>query len=88
MAEVTQYLFAHKEIVETLLKNLNIHEGHWAIAVEFQMAAITAGPTAETQLPSCVASVSKIGIQRSDVPLPNTIDASQANPGAAKKQKK
>jgi hypothetical protein len=80
MAEINQYVFSFKEIVEALIRKQGIHEGIWGIYVEFGLSAINAGPSPDQILPTALIPVQKIGIQR----LPNesniALDAAKVNP--------
>jgi hypothetical protein len=82
MAEATQYVFDHKEVVEALVKKQNIHEGIWGIYIEFGLAAINinSGADGKTVTPSAIAGVQKIGIQRFPEPNNLTVDAAVVNP--------
>jgi hypothetical protein len=82
MSEVINYAFNHKEITELLIKKQDIHEGFWAIYIEFGLGAvnIAAGPDDPNILPAAIVPVKRIGIQRNDQPNPLTVDASQVNP--------
>ena len=57
MAEVNQYVFDFKEIVEALLKKQGIHEGIWGIYVEFGLGASNVGPTDEQLLPTAFVPI-------------------------------
>ncbi len=89
MSEVINYAFSHKEITELLIKKQDIHEGLWAIYVEFGLGAANIGTSPEDLniLPAAIVPVKRIGIQRHDQPNPLTIDASQVNPTPAKKKR-
>lgn len=82
MAEATQYVFDLKEIVEALVKKQNIHEGIWGIYIEFGLVAVNvgSGPDGKTLVPSAVAGVQKIGIQRFPETNNLTVDAAVVNP--------
>lgn len=82
MPEVINYAFTHKEITELLIKKQDIHEGYWAIYIEFGLGAgnIAAGPDDPNMLPAAIIPVKRIGIQRHDQPNQLTVDASQINP--------
>ncbi|MFZ6801915.1 hypothetical protein [Undibacterium sp. Di24W] len=80
MAEVIQYLSSVKEMTEIMIKAQGIHEGLWAISIEFGFVATMAGPTPDLILPSGVISVSKIGIQKVDNTFPMHVDAAAVNP--------
>jgi hypothetical protein len=82
MAEAQNYTFTHKEIAETLVKRLDIHEGLWGIYVEFSFGAanVHAGPDQQTILPAAIVPIVKIGIQRFDQANSLTVDAAEVNP--------
>jgi hypothetical protein len=82
MAEAKNYLFTYKEIAEALVKAQDIHEGLWAVYVEFGLAAgnIPAGPTDNTVVPAAVVPILKMGIQRAEQPNALTVDAAEVNP--------
>jgi hypothetical protein len=81
MPETQQITFSHREIVEMLIKNQNIHDGYWGIIIEFGLGAgALPAPPNGNPVPSAIVQISKIGIQRSDKPNPQTVDASTVNP--------
>lgn len=83
MPEVTTIMFSHKEIAEVLVKAQGIHEGIWGIAVQFGLAATTAGPTQKEILPSAIVPVMSIGIRKFDTENNLTVDAAVVNPKPA-----
>lgn len=82
MPEAIMYAFTHKELAELLIKKQDIHEGFWAIYIEFALGAanIAASPDDPNILPAAIVPVKRIGIHRHDQPNPLTIDASRVNP--------
>jgi len=82
MPEATNYTFTHKEIAEVLIKKQDIHEGFWAIHIEFGLGAanISSGPEDQNVMPSALVPVKKIGIQKFDQQNPLTVDAALVNP--------
>lgn len=82
MAEITQLFYSHQELVIAMLKDRNIHEGHWILIVNFGFAAMNAGQDeAGTDVsPTAMVGVNKIGIQQIPDPTPFSVDASIANP--------
>ena len=80
MAEVNQYVFDFKEVVEALLRKQGIREGIWGIYVEFGLNAANVGPTDEQLLPTALISIKKIGIQRLEKETNLTVDASKLPP--------
>lgn len=82
MAEVTQLFYSHQELVTVLLKERNIHEGHWMLIVNFGFGAINAGQddTGKDVSPTAMVIVNKVGIQQVPEATPFSVDASLANP--------
>ncbi len=94
MSEVKIYKFSYKEVAEALVKKQKIHEGLWAIYVQFGLQAGNVPFPArsddpmveETAIPSAIVPILSIGIQRVDKGTMLSVDASVVNPG--KKNKK
>ena len=82
MPEVNQYMFAHKELLEMLVKQAGVHEGKWTISINFGFSAGIIGPSPEELSPGAVVAIQQIGIQRAspDAPEAITIDAAAINP--------
>lgn len=80
MAEVNQYTFTYKEIVEALIKKQDIHEGIWGISVEFGLKAVNAGPSDDQMLPTAIIPLVKMGIVRVKEETNLTVDAAKVNP--------
>jgi hypothetical protein len=85
MAEAQNYIFSHREIVETLIKKQNLHEGLWMIYIEFNLQGGNVGQSKDQALPSAIIQVGKIGIQRVDKDNPFAdsalvVDAKAVNP--------
>jgi hypothetical protein len=81
MAEPTQFLFTYKEVVTALLKQQGIHEGIWALAINFGIGAINAGPNAEQLAPAAIVPILGVGIQKATEVNNMSVDASLVNPG-------
>ncbi len=85
MGDTESRSYTYKKLAEILVKHENIHEGLWALVVEFGLGAAnvpSAGP-ADTPFefrPTALVSVGKIGIQQFDQAGPLTIDAAVVNP--------
>ena len=84
MAEVQNYIFTLKEIAGALVKQQGIHEGLWAIYVEFGIGAghVPFGSNTQEIVPAAVVPIVKMGIQRAEQPNPLTVDAAEVNPPA------
>jgi hypothetical protein len=80
MAEATQYVFKHKELVTMLIKHQGLHEGIWQLQITFGFAATNAGPSKEELSPAAVVQVQSIGINKVTEETGLTVDAAQVNP--------
>lgn len=102
MAEVEKYVFDYKEIVTELIKKQSIHEGNWALILEFGIAAANISPqlsvgsppasipnTPPTEVtPAAIVLVQKIGIARTDHVSNLSVDAAVVNPKPKRSAKK
>lgn len=82
MAEINQYVFDLKEVVEALLRKQDIREGIWGIYVEFGLVAanVNVGQPDEQFLPTALVPIKKIGIQRLEKETNLAFDASKLSP--------
>ena len=80
MAEATQYVFNHRELVTVLLKHQCIHEGTWQLLVNFGFAAVNVGPNPSELNPAAIIPVTGVGIQRATESNSLCVDASVVNP--------
>jgi hypothetical protein len=64
MADVTQFSFTHKEVIEALLRQQKITEGCWSLSINFGFGAITGGPSPEEVHPTAVVAVTGIGLAK------------------------
>ncbi|MGH8659841.1 MAG: hypothetical protein ACREV4_15550 [Gammaproteobacteria bacterium] len=87
MAETKQIVFTYKEVVEALLKRTDIHEGLWALHVEFGLGALNAGPSEQELKPSAFVPIVNLGITKVDKPSNLTADASLVNPAPKRASK-
>ena len=89
MAE-ERHIFTHKELVETLIKKAGLHDGKWMLLVNFGFTAVNTGPSRDHILPTAIAAVQNIGIQRAteDAPPSMVADAAEVNPIELAKPKK
>jgi hypothetical protein len=74
-----QLFITHLELAEMLVKKNGIHEGIWSVVIEFQMAAVLAGPP-DHYLPSGMIGVSRVGIQKAPAVNNLSVDAAIVNP--------
>ncbi|MHB9833801.1 hypothetical protein Q8F57_003080 [Paraburkholderia terrae] len=80
MAEATQVMFTHREVVTALLKNQGIHEGIWGLAVQFGFGVANTGPNDNEINPTGMLPVLGIGIQRFPQMNALSVDAAEVNP--------
>src|SRR4051794_29320964 len=83
MPEVRNITFSHEELAQILVREHDLHEGLWAIYLEFGLAAANINLVSEDNLtPAAIVPVVKIGIQRFDEPNSLTVDAAEVNPAS------
>lgn len=80
MADATQYVFSHKELVTIMVKELGLTEGIWGLHVKFGLGAVNTGPNENELTPAAVIPVISVGLQQFDKVTSISVDARQANP--------
>lgn len=80
-----QFIFSHRELIEALIKQSNIHDGLWALSINFNVGIGLYGPAPDQVYPGGTITVQQIGITRHVGPPPAgpgqiTVDASKVNP--------
>lgn len=81
MAEPTQFVFSHKEIVEILIRHQGLHEGIWAASFQLGMGNTNVpSPTGSEMVPAVIVSILGVGLQRTDREGPTALDAAKVNP--------
>lgn len=80
MSEPIQHMQSLREAAISLVKFHGIHEGYWALAVEFQLGATVATPNGMMPMPTGMVSVSRVGLQQSVATYPNAVNAAEVNP--------
>ena len=68
-----------RELTELLIKKHEIHEGIWAITIEFKLGVMTIQDN-DGVWPTAISSVSGVGIQKVDKEGPHALDAAKVNP--------
>lgn len=76
---------ALKDILGLLIKHYNIHEGLYDLSIEFTIGIGAVGPP-DSIVPGAMIGVQRIGLVKTSVMGPSTIDAADFNP--LKKTKK
>jgi len=80
MPESTQIVFTHKEVVEALLKQQQIHDGIWGIYVKFGIKAANVGMSDSDLMPAAIVPVLEIGLQKFENENNLSVDAAKVNP--------
>lgn len=82
MAEIKQISYTNKEVLILMLKDQNIHDGHWILGAGFSFGAMTMGQSQDgtDASPTAIATLSGLNIERVPEPLPFSVDASEVNP--------
>lgn len=83
MAETQEkHLFNFQELAEALVKKQQLHEGLWAVYIEFGIGAanINTKEGGKDYLPAAIVPVKGIGLLRSTEESNLTIDAAIVNP--------
>jgi len=100
MAEIEQLFFDYKEIVTALIIKEGIHEGIWAIYVEFGLVAANMGFAEEGKtnptlhepptnlLPTAMVPIKRIGLVRATAISEISVDAAVVNPKPRTAKKK
>lgn len=81
MAEVSQYIFSHRELAEALIRKQDLHEGIWAVVFQFALAGanVPAAPGGDI-VPSVIIPILHVGLQKTDTESPIAVDATKVNP--------
>jgi hypothetical protein len=74
-----RHIFSHKELAEALIIYLDIHEGYWAIYVEFGLSGANI-PTEDGECPAAIIPILRIGLQQRKTTDALTVDAAEVNP--------
>jgi hypothetical protein len=80
MAEVNQYVFNFKEVVEALIKQQGLREGLWALSVKFGIGAANVGPSDDALMPTAMVPIVEIGLTRAKKESSLAVDAAKVNP--------
>jgi hypothetical protein len=85
MAEATQYSFSLLEVTETLIKKQGIHEGKWAIGIEFNLNIGLIGMTAADVKPGVMVLANALQLMKAVEGTPSNliVDAAAVNPKSA-----
>ncbi|HXI92188.1 MAG TPA: hypothetical protein VNO24_19405 [Blastocatellia bacterium] len=90
MAETQEkHLFSFQELAEALVKKQGLHEGLWAVYVEFGIGAANFNTKEDRKeyVPAAIVPVKSVGLLRSPEENNLTVDASKVNPKTTAKAK-
>ena len=87
MAETSQVMFSHKEVVEALIKYHGLHEGIWSLLLQFGIQGINVGAGgADNLVPAAVVPVIALGLQKTNQVNSLSVDAAEVNPAPAQSE--
>lgn len=78
----SEHRFSIKELTEALLRDQGIHEGYWALNVEFGAVGTSVNAPGDISgtLPGMIVSVKSATLMRAGSAAQGAIDAALANP--------
>ena len=82
MADISKISFSYKEVAEALVKKQDLHEGIWALDLNFGLTATNIGPNENDLKPAAILAVLTVGLSRVDKETNLTVDAAKVNPKA------
>jgi hypothetical protein len=88
VSEVSVIDFSHKDVVTALLKQQDIHEGVWSLAVKFGLTAANVQIAEQELTPAAIVSLANLRIERATEITVLSVDASVVNPVLPKKKSK
>lgn len=77
---VKVYNLDHKEMVEVLIKHLNLHDGIWQLNLEFGIAATNVQTGEDQVFPAALVPVNRIGLAQVEKESPIALNATVVNP--------
>jgi hypothetical protein len=80
MPETNQLIFTFKELAALLVKASNVHEGIWAIFVNFGIQANNVGPNENELRPAAIIPILQLGLIKVDKETNLSVDAAKINP--------
>ena len=87
MPEPTRIVFTYKEVVESLVRKQDIHEGIWGLYIRFGISAANIGSEPGAELvPAAIIPVIEIGLQKFETETNLSVDAAAVNPPTVEKK--
>ena len=91
MAEITQFNFGLAEVAEALIKQQDLHEGEWVVAVEFNVNVGMMGLNPDAARPGVMILANQFQLARATPgqnPPHLVVDAAKVNPAKSTKMAK
>lgn len=88
MSDPAPNFLNHADVVTLLIKELDIHEGIWSLALELQFGALTVGQDEQSLYPAGLVSVKSIGLTKAVKENNISVDAARVNPKPKKSKAK
>jgi hypothetical protein len=81
----SEHKYSIEDLLTALLRDQGIHEGHWALNVEFSATGASVKPqdNPERTLPGLIVSLNSATLLRTDSAAAGTVDAAVVNPRKA-----
>lgn len=76
------------ELTSVLIKHYGLNEGHYDLLIEFQIAMGSVGPDPASLSPGAMIGISKLGLVKSPVVGPSSVDAAVVNPAKQTRKKR
>ncbi len=70
-----------KDLAGILVQHYGLNEGIFDLMVEYQIGIGAVGPDKDSLVPGAMIGISRVGLIPTTKLGPNTVDASQVNPG-------
>jgi hypothetical protein len=81
MSEIKTIALSHKEVIEAIIKQQDLHEGIWQLYIEFLIAgANVQNPETKEVAPAAIVPIKAIGLTRVDTENEIALDAAKINP--------
>ena len=78
-------LLRAKDLAALLVKHYGLHEGLYALLVEFQIGMGHVGPSKEDRTPGAMIGLHGVGLAKATEPGPLVVDAAEVNPKKLRK---
>ncbi|CAH2784885.1 MAG: FIG00466236: hypothetical protein [uncultured Paraburkholderia sp.] len=78
----SEHKYSIEDLIAALLRDQGIHDGHWALNVEFSATGVTVKPQDQPTrtLPGLIVSVNSATLAATDPSAQGAVDAAAVNP--------